>query len=381
MRVLLLNAIAGLRGGSQRSIRTLGSALAGAGHDVHVACPAGAWADALSDEGRVHVHRLPTTCWLSGQLHQAGMRNALRLTRLSRRLDAQVLHTFQYGSYLLARAVGDALGIATAHTVLGPLSPGHRFGPGPVVAVSEAFADDALRAGATDIAVIPNRIDLSAFPPAPEPPGRVVTLVSRLDGHLIRSAEAFLASLTHITATDVIFQVAGDGAALDHLRAAGGQARMLGHVQDIRRVYRASTLMVGAGRALLEAMASGTPCINLAPTGCGGVVTPASVDRMARHNMSGRHARPASPEDLAKAIEGLLEDNDLRARLRAWGPGWVRGRYDVAQGVPRIEAVWDVSRRQARYRSQGTRLAATTALVLRLGATKGWRTLNRRLRR
>ncbi len=371
MRVLLLNALGGLRGGSQRTTRTIARALTDAGHYVLVGCPPGAFSESLIDAG-IPTTAIDATAWLGGRLHQAGAANAARTVALCRRERIDVIHTFQYGSHLLARVVAGALEVGAVHTVIGPLSPGQRFASGPMMAISEAFRDDAIAVGADahQVVVAPQQLDLTHFgeplPPAEDP---VVALIGRLDGHLAHAAEHFLRAVP-LVQCEARFVVAGDGEHLDRLRGATG-VRFLGHVRDIRSVHRTARVVIGVGLSIVEAMAAGIPCINLAPVGCGGIVGPQTVAEMARHNMSGRHATSSEPAVLAATIDRLLSDGPERQRLAQWGPGWVRGRYDVLAGVPEFERAY------AAAVAQPPPVAETGRLLARLTASKTARTLRR----
>lgn len=378
VKALMLNAHGGQRGGSQKSIRSLALALAEAGHTVWVAAPAGAWLDALAERG-VQVVSLEAPQRFGGQLHQAGFRNLARVVGLIFRHQIEVLHSFQYGSYLLARAAAAMTGRGAVHTVLGPLSPGHRFAEGPTVCVSEQFALDAADAGATDTRVVPGRIDVGDFATRVsdlgrgEPGGvreRRVVLISRLDGHLAMGARHFLTA-SELSGAGARWEVAGDGEALKTQRAEWPEVHFAGHVRDMSHVHRRADVVVGGGRGLLEAMAAGVVCVNLGPGGLGGVVSPETVDAMAWHNMSGRHAAGSTALALAGAIDELLADDGMRARLGAWSPGWVQARYATETAVAAYGAAW----RDAASAAPG--LASTGGLGLRLAASKAWRTMRR----
>ncbi|MFT5434030.1 MAG: glycosyltransferase involved in cell wall biosynthesis, partial [Myxococcota bacterium] len=328
--ILLVNAHGGQRGGSQRSIRSIGIALRNAGHDVQFACPTGPWLRGLSSLGFV-VHPLERSAWMGGKLEQAGAGNLWRLGRLARSVD--IVHTFQYGSYLLARAATATVDTAHVHTILGPLSPGHRFArTDRLVSVSLAFAADAVLAGAEPacVTVIPNRVALDEFGGLGDPSGTRITLISRLEGHLAHAAAHFVEASNRLVGHE--FVVAGDGPAADALRSAG-RATFLGHVDDIVGVHADAAIVVGVGRTLLEGMASGLPCICLGPTGFGGVVSPDTIVGMAAHNMSGRHRFKPSPDGLTDAINDLMADRPKRQMLGRFGQAWVREHYDIRSGI------------------------------------------------
>jgi glycosyltransferase involved in cell wall biosynthesis len=98
--------------------------------------------------------------------------------------------------------------------------------------------------------------------------------------------------------------------------ALGPRVRLLGHVSEaaLPGLYSAARLLAfpslyeGFGLPALEAMACGTPVAASVTTGLGEAVGDAGLT-----------FDPRSPEEIADCIRRLLEDDDLRAALRARG--------------------------------------------------------------
>jgi glycosyltransferase involved in cell wall biosynthesis len=88
--------------------------------------------------------------------------------------------------------------------------------------------------------------------------------------------------------------------------------RLLGHVDDIRAVWAQAHVAVlpsrreGLPKSLLEAAASGRPLIATDVPGC---------REVAREGINALLVPPDDPEALAKAIETLMKNADLRARF------------------------------------------------------------------
>jgi glycosyltransferase involved in cell wall biosynthesis len=120
-----------------------------------------------------------------------------------------------------------------------------------------------------------------------------------------------------------------DLAAVDRLRAHP-RVRLLGRVEDVETVYRASdvhamlTRREGLGMVALEAAACGVPTVALAVTG---------VTDAIRHERTGTLVSPGSPSEVARGVVRLLDDPGLRERFGA--AGIARVRADFAQ-----EQVW-----------------------------------------
>ena len=373
IRALLLNAVEGLRGGSQRSIRTIANAMRSAGHPVSVATPAGPWAELMRADG-IPPHPLQTSGWLGGMVHQASLTNLVRLVQLCRRERIQVLHTFQYGSSLLARAAADVLSIGHLHTVLGPLSPGQRFGDDHMTAHCGRMRRDAIAVGAQPqrVDVIPHRFAFADSEPLDPPAEPQITLIARLDGPLSVAAEQFVEA-ARLVVLPAKFVVVGAGGDLDRLRRAAGPVTFQGWREDLDAVYRETTLLVGSARCVVEGLAAGVPSLVLAPNGFRGVVEPGTWDGLHDTNFYMDGETPTGPATLAAAIDELLDSPVRQHELRSWSPDWTRGRLDMRHGVPLWESAW----RRAMVRP--ARLGSTAGLVLGLAATRGWRTLKRRL--
>jgi glycosyltransferase involved in cell wall biosynthesis len=88
--------------------------------------------------------------------------------------------------------------------------------------------------------------------------------------------------------------------------------RLLGHVDDIRTVWAQAHVAVlpsrreGLPKSLLEAAACGRPLIATNVPGC---------REVAREGVNALLVPPDDPEALAKAIEILMRDRDLRTRF------------------------------------------------------------------
>ncbi len=376
--VLFLNAWGDSRGGAQRSVRSWMDVLVARGHRVTLACPTGEWADDARRAGYAWEW-LPRAPWALAALEQASPPNLWRLLAILRRVRPDLIHTFQYGSHLLARAASAVTGVPWVHTVLGPLSPGHRFAGGPYLAVSPAFERDARRVGAGDVRLCPARLDLTAFTARPrESSVPTVTFASRLDGRLEAVATLVCEALLPLARAGVRCQLAGDGDALPRLQTRYGRDLVfLGHRPDLAAVLWESDVLIGAGRTLIEGLACGLPCVSVGQRGSGGLVGPETADAIAEHNWGGRHV-PASQQPNARVlthdVDGLLRDAARRAELAAWGPEVAR-RYDARLAGPVLEAAYDDA-------CARTPSAVQTAwLLARLTGDKLQRSARRRLGR
>ena len=225
---------------------------------------------------------------------------------LCRRHHVQVLHTHGYRPDVMDAAVGKRNAAATVTTVHGFTGGGLRNrlyehmqvrafrNFDAVVAVSEPLRELLAARGVpeTSLHVIPN-----AYEPPPHllsredararlglpPHARVMGWVGRLAAE--KGADVFIEALAHLDMRAGIAAVIGDGPERTSLEARAAslgvsdRVRWLGMVPDAARLYRAFDLFVlssrteGTPMSLLEAMASGVPCVVTAVGGIPKVVS------------------------------------------------------------------------------------------------------------
>ena len=136
----------------------------------------------------------------------------------------------------------------------------------------------------------------------------------------------------------------GDPGAVDRLRArtaelgVADRVRFLGHRSDVPSVMAACDVVVHAstepepfGRVILEAMALGRPVIAARAGGPGEFV---------REGVDGLLTPPGDAAALAEALDRLLADADLRARLGTGGREGV-ARYSIERHVELVLGVWE----------------------------------------
>jgi glycosyltransferase involved in cell wall biosynthesis len=172
---------------------------------------------------------------------------------------------------------------------------------------------------------------------------RVIGSIARLNeqkGHryLLEAAVPLLAAKP-----DVRVLIAGDGDLMEPLRAqarASGIADRVifaGHRQDVPDllgaidVFCISSTYEGTPLTLFEAMAAGKTSVTTAVAGCREVL---------QHDVTGLLVPPRDAEALSSALFRTVSDLDVAARLAREARA-ASSRYDVAQGVLQMEALYD----------------------------------------
>jgi glycosyltransferase involved in cell wall biosynthesis len=221
-----------------------------------------------------------------------------------------------------------------------------------VVAVSEAVAAALARKGTPrrKLAVIPNGLVLERVDPAPDAGSvagwrervgwradqRTVGIVARPKDQAI-----VLRALPRVR-TPVRLVLAGVGAdhPLAHLVrsvAPPHAAVALPFTPDVRPLYELLDLVLlpsrseGLSQSLLEAMALGKPVIASAAAGNLDLVT---------HGADGLLVRPLDPADWAAAIDRVLTEPGLAARLGACARDTARERFSLERTVERTRELY-----------------------------------------
>lgn len=321
--------------------------LAGRGHRVGVTCieEIGALGEELADEG-VRVTLVPTP----------GLGTILRAPALEGWLaasGADVVHVHS-GAWLKAAGAARRAGLPVVATMHGIEAPEPWYYPGllhwagrrsdRVIAVSESVVEylgSVARLPRSRVSLIPNGICTERFAsggPAGAFRERLgIPRSAPLVGHVARLdpvknqpllLEAF--ALLRREVPDAVLAIVGDGAMRADLEsriaALGleGAVHVVGVVRDVAPLYRDFDLFVlssrteGTSMSMLEAMASGVPCV---ATAVGG--NPALLD----HGRCGALVPPDDPRLLADAMRGLILDGERRDALSAAARDRVEKHY------------------------------------------------------
>ncbi len=214
---------------------------------------------------------------------------------------------------------------------------------GAVLIGSASFRDEVTGLHGTDpsrFTIVPGATDTARFTPGSCPLGALQTPPVLLFHGRVDARKGVLDLLAALP-DDARLVVSGIGPDLDAARAlADGRTTFLGYTppQDAPAVYRSADAFVsptyseGLSNTILEAMASGLPIVSTNSVGV--------VDCL-RDGQNGLLHEPGDVAGLRKAIDHLLGDAPLRARLAAAALDEVRERYSWPVLARRVEQVYE----------------------------------------
>lgn len=367
LKILQISSAQSL-GGGERHLADLANGLVERGHEVFVALRQHS---AMNDElGKVSKENI-TTLPLRNSLD---VNSARALATLVRKNDIQIIHAHMARDYPLAayaaRLNPAARLILTRH-VLFPLNRLHRLtfsGASRIIAVSQAVANQ-LRADkvapAEKITVVLNGIDVGRFARTREQfnrqeflkswklpeSGLLVGTVGELTP--LKGHQDFLRAAAQISKqiTGCNFIIAGidqspDGKneaqielLIDELNLRA-RVRRVKWLDDLAQLYCALDVFVSAshtesfGLAIVEAMASRTAVVVTETEGAREIV---------RDGETGLLTQISNPNEMAVAIQSLLNDEATRLRIAAAAQNDVAERFSVERMVDETENIYRAS--------------------------------------
>ena len=179
--------------------------------------------------------------------------------------------------------------------------------------ISKVFGVDADR-----ISVCLNPIDTDEFHPSYDEGSlteRSCLLVSRLDDDKFRSCAAALELFQELQRTDASWRlsVAGSGNRVPDLKNYAFALKLanvnwLGYKPDIAELMPSSTVVVGMGRVMLEAIAAGRVAVLSGYQGLISTIRPEDFSRLQAGNFDGRSWRTKSTLSVSREVEQAIAD-------------------------------------------------------------------------
>jgi L-malate glycosyltransferase len=224
--------------------------------------------------------------------------------------------------------------------------------------VEAAVANDG--AARESVVVIPNGLDIDRFAAAARVASAKLPAGSRFVGitanlRPVKNVALFIRAAARLAAlhADVRFRIAGEGELRPQLQALiaslglEDRVELLGTVADVPTFLRSLDVAVlcslseGSPNAIMEYMAAGLPAVVTDVGGNAGLI---------QHERTGLLIPSASEDDLAAAIDRLLSDHDLAARLGSAAQQKALDEYGAEAQARRYEDFyWNLTRTGESY--------------------------------
>lgn len=232
----------------------------------------------------------------------------------------------------------------------GPLFQRILRGAARVLITNPPFAANSphLRPVKDKLALVPIGVDVSRFSPRAAPASTPPTLLFVGQLRHYKGVDDLLRALKHLDA-NVQLLIAGDGPmktrwkVLAYELGLKERVRFLGNVPDaeLPALYRRADIFVlpstsraeSYGTVLVEAMASGVPCVTT-EIGSGNSF-------VVQNEHTGLVVPPRKPKALAAAIQRLLKDSALREKLGQAGRARAEAEFSVETMVGRVEKIYE----------------------------------------
>jgi glycosyltransferase involved in cell wall biosynthesis len=341
------------RGGTERQILMLGSALVARGYSVTVIC-----VDTAGDQGAEARAAGIRVCEIGFRgLDRSVLLNPFplicRFRRAIREASPDVVHCFLYWSYLLGVPIARSVGVpvvvssrrslsaaATYHRLLVPWERACDRLAHAVVCNSGAVLEDAVRHTGLPrrkAVVIRNAVQVpTAVTPPAGRPQRVVIVANLIPykGHAVALA-AFARVRAKWPALEARLQLAGSGPEEASLRARAREYGIEGDVPFLGSVIDVPTLLDECSFTVLPSLSEGMPNAVLESLAHGRAVVASAVGGIPEIVIRGGGilVPPGDPEALADAMHSLLAEPVLAARLGAEGRAVVGDGFGIDRMV------------------------------------------------
>lgn len=338
-------------GGSQLNAIELAAAVRDRGYNVTIAAPKGVLLSLISELG---LNYLPTIRYKG----YPSIRTALRLTRMVRELEIDLVHAYEWRPSIEA-AFGPHLfrGTPLLMTNFSMEIPDSLPRHVPIVVGTRELMELPGR----EVSLMEPPIDIEKNKLTDRAAARsiwgfqdgeiVVGIICRMT-HDLGKAEGVLEAMDVIASlarrSPMRMLVVGDGESLDLVRekaervnsSAGREVVVItGLMLDSRDAYAASDIMLGQGMSALRSMSFSRPLVVHGLRGYWRLVDEESVGTFYHQGFFGNGGRGA--KDLEPILAELAADVELRSRLGAFGRKIVEERYSLGAA-----ADWIVERYQ-----------------------------------
>lgn len=378
-------------GGSQINAIELAAAVRDRGHHVTVTAPQGLLASMIGDLGLDYVPTPVASTFPSA-------RTALHLARLSRRLEADLVHAYEwrpaveatFGPHLFRRTPllvtvlsMQVPGFLPQHVplVVGTRDLARQPGQGRRIHVLEPPIDTR-RNRSSDSARARARWGFSQE-------DVVVSVVCRLT-HELEKVEGVLEAINAVEAlaprAPVRLLIAGGGEGLEDVRRKANEVNrragrrlvlVAGEMLDPRDAYEAADIVIGMGSSALKGMSFSRPLVVQGTGGFWRLLDGDSADMFLRQGWFGHGGRGAA--DLELALGQLAGDSALRTELGRLGRALVQSHFSLDRAAGRLIDIYEeTAATSVRFSSRLPSLCRSAARVAKFGAVTGFRAVSSR---
>lgn len=305
---------------------------------------------------------------LSRKLIPHGLRNAVAVARIIRRHGIDILHSHSRRANCVAALASCLTGVpyvTTAHLRMKRHAWNRMLGcwGARTLAICESIASHLKTVNGVPegrVAFVRNGIDTQYFRPMPEIPIGAepsFLVVGRISGHRWRAAAFVLSMLPEILrrfpSTRVRFAGAVEPKHAEEFRDGirrinevypSARVEHLGFVDDIRPWIARSTLVLAAGRSLLEALAMEKPGLAVGEEGGFGLLTPQNYEQARSTNFGDFTYSQRGVYNGRLLVEGVArvfsDASSAQAALGSWGRSMVLRDYNASRVAEDVENVY-----------------------------------------
>jgi len=344
-------------GGAALNAIDLATEMRHRGHDVLIVAPPGQLRPLVGARALDHVE-VPRTVRLRSDV-------AARVRRITRSFRPDIVHTFEFGSYMNAFfGARVALGTPQLATVMSMNFPRWLPRTVPLTLGTKSLVEEAASIHRAPVWLLEPPVDLRADRAeltdaagfaqqhGLEVGAHRIVIVSRLARAMklegIRDTMLAVAELDRLDRVQLV--IAGSGQAEADVRSLADELNNrigrrtvvpVGRMDDPRPAYAWADVVVGMGSSIIRGMAFGRPALVVGVDGFVMPVTPESFEHFDREGFWGVGGSPDRPARIVDILRPLLADVGLRSRLGVWGSELVRQRYGLDRAAARLEGLYE----------------------------------------
>jgi glycosyltransferase involved in cell wall biosynthesis len=187
--------------------------------------------------------------------------------------------------------------------------------------------------------MIENGIDLEEFPSSPLPMNRTVAWLGRIEGFRWLMLDALFRATESL---DIRCRIAGPYLSPDAVELLSGYKHVewYGAIFDTAPFIRDVDIVFSTSRGIREAMASGRVAVVANHMWYGGIVQPATVEKMRKDSFMAFMEQPVLSTAIQEDLKSLYDQPNLMTALGRWGHGYISLEFPAEKMIEATEAVY-----------------------------------------